>query len=172
LKRFLGLIMACCVALFVPATAFATETPENASRAELVFTGEDISNLTPDEQISYLKNSNQSPDTVGGIHPLSTVYGDAGSSWVYLNRVDELKSQASYGINCDYSMAYLTWGLAYSDGNSASGFYIPLGKDWDGDTVKDHAAPGIITVAFTATATTFDGKVLASLVPTDSAYIY
>lgn len=168
MKKFLALAMALCMTLAATSTAFAAEIPDGAGKAGVGFTGENISNLTTEEQQDYLKDSLEG----GGYSTQGTVNGDAGSSWVYLSRVDTLRSQAAYGINCTYTMLALAWGLAYSDGNAASGVAVPLSSDWSGETVKTHSSAATISVAFTATATTLDGRVLTSLVPTDIAYIY
>lgn len=167
-KKAIALIMAATMLIGTSVTSFAaegTEIPDGASVAGVGFTGADLSGMSDEEQEDYLMNSLN-------VMTRGTVYGNAGSSWVYLTRVDSLKSQASYGINCDYSMAALAWGLAYSDGKSASGLAAPFSKSWSGEKVQSHSSSGTKTVTFTATATTLDGKVLTSLVPTAAAYIY
>lgn len=167
MKKLLVLAMVCCMVLAgTGTTALAAEIPDGAGTAGVGFTGEDISYMTPEDQQAHLK------DLLGGYSTKGTVYGDAGSSWVNLNRVDVLKSQASFGINCNYTMAALAWGLAYTDGESAAGVALPFSKDWSGENVEDHTAPAVVTVTLTATATTLDGRVLTSLLPTDVAYIY
>lgn len=166
-KRLLAILLSCVAVFGVSTTAFAAEVPEEASVAEIGFTGDNLSDLSIEEQAAYLDAVNNS-----GISTYNTVYGNAGSSWVYLTRVDSLKSQSSHGINCSYKMAALAWGLAYSDGNSASGIALPFSKNWSGENVEDHSSAKTVSVTFTATATTTDGKVLASLMPTSVAYIY
>lgn len=115
---------------------------KGANIAGMVVVDEDISDLSIKGQQLPVQRY------IGGIGPLGTVRGDAGSSWVYLNRIDTLKSQASYGISLKDTIAYLSWGLSYSDGNSAQGVAVPLSKDWSGTTVKNHQSANFITVVF------------------------
>ncbi|GGK28648.1 hypothetical protein GCM10010965_21850 [Caldalkalibacillus thermarum] len=107
------------------------------------------------------------------IGTLGTVVGSAGESWVYLNRVSTLRSQASFGARSFVgTMVNVTWTLTYSDGNRKSGTNFPMSTVWTNTHYQSHSRSGIITVTLSGTAITSDGKVLVLLNPTDAAYIY
>lgn len=153
-KKFITLLMVAVMAFGTTTTVLAEEGTEVSVANE---TENEVKNVVQQESSTSKWN---------------TVKGNAGSSWVYLKCVDTMQSQASFGINCKYNMTAVAWGLAYSDQKTASGLAFPLSKNWSGEKVKKHSSRGTISVTFTATATTLDGRVLNSLMPSSAAYIH
>lgn len=142
-------------AIFAPTRAFAADyegIPEGADVRDLV----------------YEEGTNDSNQIV----PYNTVTGSAGKSWVYLNGVSRLKSQAAFGISCTKRMDGLTWNLTYSDGKSKSSWAAPFSKDWSNEHVQTHNSSGTKTVTLSVTAVNVNGQVMVSLMPTSAAYIY
>ncbi|MCZ0702730.1 hypothetical protein J2T56_001064 [Natronobacillus azotifigens] len=112
----------------------------------------------------------QSEDEVG---VLGTVTGNAGSSWVNLNRTTSKKSQASFGSSSkSHRMVSVAWTLTYSDGKSKTGMNFPFSKSWSNEHVQSHNSAGTKTVVLSGAAVTPTGRTLVLLNPSSSAYIY
>lgn len=157
-RRVLGIVLSSLMlafTIFNPTSALAVEY-------EGIPEGADVKDLVYEEST---EDSNQ-------IVPYNTVTGSAGKSWVYLNRVSTLKSQAAFGISCKSRMDGLTWNLTYSDGKSKSSWAAPFSKNWSGEHVQKHNSSGTKTVTLSVAAVNVNGQVMVSLMPTSAAYIY